>query len=214
MPHSGFGQASCIMNPQRCSATLKNERFCALQIILVGNVCQWIIKPLLGLILALTLVPVLGLPHAVGTGIILVSPVSVVQYAVCLHNLPLKSRAQSIFSSKQNGCLQRHSASGLLSEAPICNVATWHSCATCLVRRSDFPPGILCVRRTTQQLCDLSGSPRAGAPQHCANSAIYSGWCIHDACLGAAPAGCSHPCGCEGHGPLHHPDCTCPSPCR
>ncbi|CAL5219530.1 g1380 [Coccomyxa viridis] len=44
--------------------------------ILVGNVCQWIVKPLLGLILALTLVPVLGLPHAVGTGIILVSCVS------------------------------------------------------------------------------------------------------------------------------------------
>ena len=43
-----------------------------LQTILVGSVCQWIIKPLLGLILALTLVPLLGLPHAVGTGIILV----------------------------------------------------------------------------------------------------------------------------------------------
>lgn len=44
-----------------------------LQTILIGNVCQWIIKPLLGLILALTVVPVLGLPHAVGTGVILVS---------------------------------------------------------------------------------------------------------------------------------------------
>lgn len=51
---------------------------CPLQTILVGNVCQWIVKPLLGLILALTLVPVLGLPHAVGTGIILVSPNAVI----------------------------------------------------------------------------------------------------------------------------------------
>ena len=43
-----------------------------LQPILVGTVCQWLVKPILGLLLALTLVPVLGLPHAVGTGVILV----------------------------------------------------------------------------------------------------------------------------------------------
>ena len=42
------------------------------QHILVGCVGQWVIKPVLGLILALTLVPMLGLPTAVGTGLILV----------------------------------------------------------------------------------------------------------------------------------------------
>jgi predicted Na+-dependent transporter len=44
-----------------------------MQHILVGSVGQWLIKPLLGLVLALTLVPMLGLPNAVGTGLILVS---------------------------------------------------------------------------------------------------------------------------------------------
>lgn len=43
-----------------------------MQYIAVGSVGQWLIKPLLGLILALTLVPILGLPNAVGTGLILV----------------------------------------------------------------------------------------------------------------------------------------------
>ena len=42
------------------------------QHILVGCVGQWVIKPVLGLVLALTLVPMLGLPTAVGTGLILV----------------------------------------------------------------------------------------------------------------------------------------------
>ena len=42
------------------------------QHIMVGCVGQWVIKPLLGLVLALTLVPMLGLPNAVGTGLILV----------------------------------------------------------------------------------------------------------------------------------------------
>ncbi|EIE24614.1 SBF-domain-containing protein [Coccomyxa subellipsoidea C-169] len=46
------------------------------QYIAVGAVGQWLVKPLLGLILALTLVPMLGLPNAVGTGLILVSCVS------------------------------------------------------------------------------------------------------------------------------------------
>ncbi|CAL8467631.1 g7169 [Coccomyxa elongata] len=46
------------------------------QYIAVGAAGQWLVKPLLGLILALTLVPLLGLPNAVGTGLILVSCVS------------------------------------------------------------------------------------------------------------------------------------------
>ena len=54
----------------------------------MGNVCQWIVKPLLGLILALTLVPVLGLPHAVGTGIILVSPQSVTIFSMWFRKGP------------------------------------------------------------------------------------------------------------------------------
>ncbi len=43
-----------------------------MQYIAVGAAGQWLVKPLLGLILALTLVPLLGLPNAVGTGLILV----------------------------------------------------------------------------------------------------------------------------------------------
>ena len=42
------------------------------QHIVVGSVGQWVVKPLLGLVLALTMVPMLGLPNAVGTGLILV----------------------------------------------------------------------------------------------------------------------------------------------
>lgn len=38
----------------------------------MGSVGQWLVKPLLGLVLATTLVPLLGLPHTVGTGLILV----------------------------------------------------------------------------------------------------------------------------------------------
>lgn len=38
----------------------------------MGSVGQWLVKPFLGLVLATTLVPLLGLPHAVGTGLILV----------------------------------------------------------------------------------------------------------------------------------------------
>ena len=76
------------------------------------------------------------------------------------------------------------------------------------------PAGFLRVGRTAEQLCNLPGAPRAGAPEHRADSAVDSSWCIHDACLGAAAPGCSYPCGCEGHGPIHHPDCTCPSPRR
>ena len=44
------------------------------QDILVGTLGQWVVKPALGLLLAVTVVPLLGLPHAVGTGLILVSP--------------------------------------------------------------------------------------------------------------------------------------------
>ena len=43
-----------------------------MQPILVGNIGQWILKPLLGVFLAKFMVPFLGLPQAVATGIILV----------------------------------------------------------------------------------------------------------------------------------------------
>ncbi|KAK9816977.1 hypothetical protein WJX72_007732 [[Myrmecia] bisecta] len=46
------------------------------QHILVGVIGQWLIKPLLGVLLASTLVPALGLPPAVSTGLVLVSCVS------------------------------------------------------------------------------------------------------------------------------------------
>lgn len=82
---------------------------------------------------------------------------------------------------------------------------------SCASLRLFFPPGLLCIRRTAQQLCNLPGAPGAGASKHRAHGAVHGGRSVHDACLGAAPAGCSHPRGCEGHGPLHHPDCTCPS---
>ena len=41
----------------------------------MGSLGQWLVKPFLGLVLATTLVPLLGLPHAVGTGLILVRAV-------------------------------------------------------------------------------------------------------------------------------------------
>ncbi len=38
----------------------------------MGTLGQWLVKPALGVLLATTVVPWLGLPHAVGTGLILV----------------------------------------------------------------------------------------------------------------------------------------------
>jgi hypothetical protein len=43
-----------------------------LQDILIGTLAQWLIKPALGVLLATSLVPLLKLPPAVGTGLILV----------------------------------------------------------------------------------------------------------------------------------------------
>jgi len=42
------------------------------QDIVVGTLGQWLVKPALGVLLATTVVPLLGLPPAVGTGLILV----------------------------------------------------------------------------------------------------------------------------------------------
>ena len=82
-----------------------------LQTILVGNVCQWIIKPLLGLILALTLVPLLGLPHAVGTGIILVCPtpfyLAVVNFLI--KHVQVEEHGGNTFMIAKTSCrAQRH----------------------------------------------------------------------------------------------------------
>ena len=38
----------------------------------MGTVGQWLVKPALGVLVATTVVPLLGLPPAVGTGLILV----------------------------------------------------------------------------------------------------------------------------------------------
>ncbi|KAL0026753.1 hypothetical protein WJX79_010138 [Trebouxia sp. C0005] len=47
-----------------------------LQLLLLGVVGQWIVKPLLGITMASTLVPALNLPSEVATGLVLVSCVS------------------------------------------------------------------------------------------------------------------------------------------
>lgn len=45
-----------------------------MQLLLLGTVGQWVVKPVLGILLASTLVPALKLPSEVATGLILVSP--------------------------------------------------------------------------------------------------------------------------------------------
>ncbi|KAL0031573.1 hypothetical protein WJX77_007741 [Trebouxia sp. C0004] len=52
------------------------EVFKSPKLLLLGIVGQWIVKPLLGIILASTLVPALSLPSEVATGLVLVSCVS------------------------------------------------------------------------------------------------------------------------------------------
>ena len=42
------------------------------QLLILGIIGQWIVKPLLGMLLASTVVPALGLPTEVATGLILV----------------------------------------------------------------------------------------------------------------------------------------------
>lgn len=44
-----------------------------LQLLLLGIVGQWLVKPALGMAIASTLVPALGLPTQVATGLVLVS---------------------------------------------------------------------------------------------------------------------------------------------
>ena len=43
-----------------------------MQSLVVGSVGQWIVKPLLAWLIALSFVPALHLPPAIGTGLILV----------------------------------------------------------------------------------------------------------------------------------------------
>ena len=62
------------------------------QDLLVGTVGQWVIKPLLGVATAATLVPLLCLPSSIGSGIILVSCVSGAQVYPGL-NLRVQSSA-------------------------------------------------------------------------------------------------------------------------
>ncbi|KAK9831012.1 hypothetical protein WJX81_008474 [Elliptochloris bilobata] len=69
-----------------------HEVFRRPQDILVGTLGQWVVKPLLGLLLAVTVVPLLGLPHAVGTGLIL---------AACVSGAQLSSYATYLLHKEQ-----------------------------------------------------------------------------------------------------------------
>lgn len=58
------------------------------QLLLLGVVGQWVVKPLLGILLASTVVPVLRLPSEVASGLVLVCSDSLMALVACsLHCL-------------------------------------------------------------------------------------------------------------------------------
>ena len=64
--------SACLVSGILSSGKLGHVRCLCLQLLLFGVVGQWVVKPLLGISLASTLVPALRLPTEVATGLILV----------------------------------------------------------------------------------------------------------------------------------------------
>ena len=95
----------------------------SLQLLLLGIIGQWLVKPALGMALASTLVPLLGLPSQVATGLVLVSlhaGCSDLPVFRCLHVLGASFWSHRTVSQ----CAAAVLADQVLLTAPVCDNCT------------------------------------------------------------------------------------------
>lgn len=104
----------------------------AMQLLLLGVIGQWLVKPALGMLLASSLVPILQLPSQVATGLILVS-----LYPTAFSNHP-------------------HGQSYPYQHTTSCQITIWNTKRRS--HRSSIYAGLLCIWSTVVQLCNLLGA--------------------------------------------------------
>lgn len=165
----------------------------SLQHILVGSLGQWIVKPLLGLTTAASVVPLFGLPAAVGNGIVLVrttcsNMTRIAASAWHSAHASRHSRAVLCFQHLVRMLEQNSEAYGSGTE-PQLSRSPEHRGVPSDSRQCGqrvcgelVNAGVLCFRRPAVKLCNFLGASRPSASQHSADSAFDAARSGHHSC--------------------------------